>query len=150
MVDAFDAADEPVLSAGALAALAPERWPSLEIRPVRSLVVLAPAFAVDELRQALLEGAAADAAGPADAARPAEAAEPIRLRVWRQDLRVWFRRMPALEAEALAHAAGGTSFAALCEHLAPLCGDAAPAEAALRLLRRWLEDGLLVDTRDAA
>jgi Putative DNA-binding domain len=137
LVEAFDAVDEPVLTAERLSDLGREQWPDLVLRPVRSLVLLAPVFAVEEMRNALLTGGQA---------APICAAPGREVRVWRQDLSVYHRRISSLEATALRLARDGEPFATICSRLAEEAGSQDPAEAVLGLLSRWLDDALLVDT----
>jgi hypothetical protein len=134
MVEAFDAPDDEVLDAAALESLPPAAWPELHVRPVGSLVLLGPCAPADTLRERLLAG---DDVGEV-------ALEPVLLRVWRQDLTVFHRRVDALEHGALAMLRPGASFAALCAWLAERVGDEGAGPAAVRLLRRWLDDALLV------
>ncbi|MEW6268679.1 MAG: DNA-binding domain-containing protein [Thermodesulfobacteriota bacterium] len=133
MVDSFDAADEPVLRAPELETLAPEAWPGLRLRPVRSLVLLGLGAPVDLVRERLLRG---EESG--DVPR-----EPVRLRVWRQEWKVFHRRIDEIEAAALDWLREGATFADLCDWIADRDGDDRAAELALDLLRRWLDDELL-------
>lgn len=133
MVEAFDAPDEAVLAATDLEALAAERWPGLRLVPVRSLVVVAAAAPVDTLRERLR----------ADESIDGVVIEPVLLRVWRQDLTVFHRRMDAVEGDALRRIDRGVTFAALCDWLGERMGEDAATAEALRLLGRWIEDGLL-------
>lgn len=145
MVAAFDAPDERPLTRPALAALEPARWPALEIRPARSLVLLACRFPVDEIRERLLAGEALARAEP----------RPVALRVWRQDLRVYLRRIDPLEETVLRAASRGATFGDLCERIidgsagaaaSPASDAHSAAEGVLRLLDVWLDDELLLDT----
>jgi hypothetical protein len=134
LVDSFDAPDDCVLTRESLETLAPEAWGSLHLRAVRSLVVLELGFEVDTARERLL------ASGSAEVARTAQT-----LRVWRQQFRVYYRRMDETEARAVERlAGGGLSFAELCAWLAEETEEAEAAPAALRLLECWLSDELLV------
>jgi hypothetical protein len=130
---AFDAPDEDVLEAADLASLAPESWPDLEIRPVASLVLLSCTTPVDVVHERLLAGE--------DVAEPAP--DATWLRVWRQDLQVFQRRTAEREMAALRWVHRGASFGELCGWLAeqPTIDPGAEATA---LLRRWLDDALLV------
>lgn len=134
MVEAFDAADQPVLGRGTLARLAPDAWPTLRIEPVRSLQLLSLAHAVDSAREHLLAGEP-----PTDLRT-----ESVLLRVWRQDLVVYVRRVPPHEMAALRWLFRGATFGELCgvldDGVAPT--DDATATAA-GLLQRWVDDGLL-------
>jgi hypothetical protein len=71
-------------------------------------------------------------------ATPARAA--VNVRVWRQDLRVYHRRIDAAERVALGAVQGAASFADVCEQIA---ADDAVADRAFALLQTWLDDGLL-------
>ena len=134
MVEAFDAADQLVLDRGTLARLAPEAWPTLRIEPVRSLQLLSLTHAADWAREHLLAGEP-----PAD-----PPTESVLLRIWRQDLVVYVRRVPLHEMAALRWLFRGATFGELC---GVLDDGAAPADDATAkaagLLQRWIDDGLL-------
>jgi hypothetical protein len=133
MVEAFDAMDQPVLAEAQLERRPAAAWPSLRLAPVGSLVLLSCTFAVDVLRERLLAKEAAEEPVP----------EPVLLRVWRQEHQVYVRRTGAREMAALRWLHTGAAFADLCAWLAEHNPDD-PASEATALLRRWLEDGLLV------
>jgi hypothetical protein len=65
--------------------------------------------------------------------------------VWRRGDRTVERTIDAAEARALDEIGHGLAFATLCDHLIAHAGEDAP-RVAFDLLRRWLSDGLLVDT----
>ena len=69
--------------------------------------------------------------------------------IWRRDLQIFFRSVNAAEAQAIDASHSGKSFGELCvllcEHLSE---QEAPAYAA-RLLREWIESGLLVGVQSA-
>jgi hypothetical protein len=137
MVDAFDAIDEPVLDRSSLSELPPDAWPALRIAPVRSLQLLSLTSRVDAVREHVLGG---EQAGDV-------ALESTLLRVWRQDLVVYVRRIPLREMAMLRWLHHGTTFAELCgwlEACPPSPEDDDPTMIAARLLQRWVEDGLLV------
>ncbi len=135
LLDAFDAADAPTLTATDLAAVAPQRFARLRF-------ALAPGVQVLRLRRNVPQAWSAWHAGAA-AALPARLPAPVDCLVWRREQRVYFRTLPADEAAALAALRRGRSFGALCGALART-GDAdtAPARAA-QLLATWLDEGLL-------
>lgn len=135
LVEAFDALDQPLLGRPGLAALAPAEWPALLVEPVRSLRLLSCTTPVDSVRECLL---AHQPAGDV-------AAESVLLRVWRQDLVVYVRRVAVPEMAALRWLWRGATFAELCDWLAECAapGENVPATAA-GLLERWIDDGLLV------
>lgn len=134
-VEAFDVPDEVPLRLTDLAALAPEEWPALRLRPVVSLQRLVSAWPVDRLW-----------AEPALAPAPGRTA----VRVWRQDQVVYHCAIEPAEDEALARLVAGEPFASICEAFAEPEGaadaEAAAARAASHLVR-WIEDGLVAGRR---
>lgn len=134
MIEAFDAADEPVLDRAGLGALEPEAWPALTVAPVQSMQLLSLASPADALRERLLANEAPHDVAPATTL----------LRVWRQNLVVYVRRVPELEMAALRWLHHGASFASFCDRLADGIASEDDATAvAAGLLQRWIDDGLL-------
>lgn len=150
MVDAFDAADEDVLVATRLEALDADDWPALRLQPVASSSLLACTTPVDDLREQILACEPADDPAPVagddvnDAPDARRDGASLHLRVWRQDGTVFHRRMDDVEAAALAWMRDGVTFADLCGWLDERTAGDDVASDALRLLRRWLDDGLLI------
>jgi hypothetical protein len=137
MIEAFDATHEQVLDRRMLGGLAPDEWPALRIAPVCSVRLLSLTTPVDVARERLL---ASEPAGEV----PTEATW---LRVWRQDLVVYVRRIPMREMAALRWLHHGTTFAELCGWLEAGTTSDSPDDAtviAAGLLQRWVDDGLLV------
>ncbi len=134
LIDSFTAADAPLLSGDTLRALAPEAWPALELRSVPSLRLLCATSPIDQTRRKLLDGEPTDL----------ETVGPFTLRVWRRELRVFHKRVPPFEHEALQHIARGTTFADLCEWIAEGDTGEDASEVAVRLLQGWLADELLM------
>lgn len=136
---AFDAAAAPPLQAADLAALSPEQWAGLPLRPQPSAGLLALDWAVEPLWRALQHDAEAELEAPE--------ALGHHLLVWRQGLETRWRSLEAAEAGAVAALLGagpaGLSFAALCELLAEAAGAEAAPALALQLLGQWLADALL-------
>jgi hypothetical protein len=65
--------------------------------------------------------------------------------VWRKGLAVYYRPLENGEAQALEAAAQGATFAGWCEGLSHRLEDTlGAAGAAASLLRRWLDDNLIV------
>lgn len=128
-VDAFDAPGAEPVRAADLAAVAPEDWAALRFTPAPSLGLVDAAWAVHDVWSA-----------PAE--RPAPGC--VRLRVWRQDWKVFHAAMDPIEADALRALVAGAPFADVCEAVAEhVASEEAPAEAG-SLLARWIEDGLIV------
>jgi hypothetical protein len=135
LVEAFDAADAPVLPREALAALPPGRWPELRLVFQPALRRLALGFPVQRLRSEHDAGAA-ELPGTL-------APQPTQLCVWRRDERVFHRALDPPEAAALELACHGASFGQLCETLAARLGEAEAPPRAAALLARWQQDGWL-------
>jgi hypothetical protein len=130
--DAFDAADAPVLTAAALAAVAPEAWPSLRLVLHPSVRLIECGWPVDAVRTA------------ADRGEPITVPAPMttRLCVWRQASSVFHTELELLEFTALVAVAGGASFDHVCAAASEVGeGDASPRVAAA--LAGWLERGWL-------
>ena len=132
---AFDAADRPVPGIDAMAQIAPEDWGSLQVEVQPSVQQLALSYNVPAIFQAVTNQST-----PPPVER---AARPVNWVLWRRDLIVCWRSLDTDEAWALDAAAGGASFAQLCEGLCQWHeADAVPLRAA-GMLRGWLEDQLL-------
>ncbi len=132
-LDAFDAADAPVLGRDALAALPRERWATLRLRLVASLRRIELGWPVERLWAAHERG------------EPAPAIEPSghSTCVWRRDERVLHRSLGPLEDACLAGALAGEPFGALCELVAAAHGDAEAPAAAAGHLAGWLDAGIV-------
>jgi hypothetical protein len=130
ILDAFDAVDAPVLEPVTLAAVPPDGWPALRFRLTPSLRLLQLDWPADEVwKQVQREET------PATPARVA-----VSVRVWRQDLHVYHRRIDAAERAALAAIQSAASFADVCEGVTA-CD--VRADQVSTLLQTWLDDGLL-------
>lgn len=132
-LDAFDAADAPVVGRAALARIPPARWAELRLRFAPSLRLLRLAWPVERL------WAATERGEPAPVIEPA----PHAVLVWRRDERVLHRAADPLEAECLVAALAGEAFGGLCERIAGPQGDEAAPSVAAGLLAGWLDAGLV-------
>ncbi|WP_266170947.1 DNA-binding domain-containing protein [Dyella subtropica] len=132
---AFDATDEPTLSATALVDVPAESWAALRLRSQSHLQILASPYNVDAFRRA--------ADGNKQRPRLRHYDKPRYLLVWRQLLTVRYRLVEADELSALTGATQHETFAQLCERLTEHHdpSNALPRMAAL--LRQWLDDGLI-------
>ena len=133
---AFDGADADPVGIDALAAVAPEQWPTLrfEFHPtVQCLQMRTNAPLV-------FKAQAADAQPPDCVALD----EPQPWLIWRQGLKTQYRSLAADESAALEVMRAGGTFEDLCD---TLCGwhdaDAVPAQAA-GLLKRWVVEQMIV------
>jgi hypothetical protein len=173
-IEVFDGPDAEPLTLDELRTLAPEDFVALKLPVIPNRIRLEVGHAVDDFWRAVEarssahaeehgESAgedgveAAPAAGDASAdedgaedgsqaALAAPTAEGRVLLVWRHELLVYHRPLESIEDEALARAAEGATFGAVCdlvsEHMA--LEEAGPF--AFQLLARWVQDGLIART----
>ena len=132
---AFDASDEPALTFAELAALPPDEWPALSFRLHPSVHLLALTSNAPSLRKASDEQAALPDV--------TYAAKPRHWVVWRKELMSFYRSLDDAEAWALGALNEGADFTALCEGLCDWYKAEHAAPEAARMLRQWVEDGLL-------
>ena len=138
-VDAFDAADRPVLARETLALLAPEKFGSLVLCLGPWAQICAFEHPVDRLWALATRGEKIIAVAPT---------RSTSLLVWRKKEAVVHRRVEPLEEAALTLLGVGTRFDSLCEWAATETGESeAPAQAA-GWLEQWIADGLLAATVD--
>jgi hypothetical protein len=139
MTEVFDAADAAPITVAVLGGVAPQEWAQLAFSFDASVRTLQLSWNAPALWRALTAGASP----PAPEAQP----EPLTWLLWRRDLQIYFRRLGALEAGALARARAGSSFGELCEALSvALDATQAPPRAAA-FLREWVQSGLIVGIR---
>lgn len=133
ILDVFDATDAPVMDAGVLAAVRPERWPDLRFELTPSLRVLDLEWPVHEVWTAVQRGEVP--------ARPARTR--TMLRVWRQRYSVFHCPIDPAEGAALAAITSGARFAEVCDRITPGAGQSDGSARVLALLQAWLGDGLI-------
>lgn len=134
--EAFDAPDAVPLTADEVMALPPEAWETLSFTPLPSLRLLALDFEVpqawqrrEEVEPGNLEVAAAGSS--------------VRWAIWRPELVSNFRSLEPDEAAMLDAMIENRPFPDLCEAIVPLVGGAAAPARAARLLRSWVEGGMI-------
>lgn len=132
---AFDAADDIALTVGDLAMLSPEAWPARCFGLRASVRLVELAWSVESIWHALSEDGNAETGPP-------EANEHTLL-VWRSDLDCQWRSLGAAEAAGLQALVAAEPFAQICERIVRVDEDISATDAAL-MLRRWVEDGMLV------
>jgi hypothetical protein len=135
MVEVFDARDAEVASREDFAAVAPERFASLRFELQPSVLRLALDWPVVGIRIAHDQ--------ETELALP-DCSSPEHALVWRQDERVFYRKLAADEADALERASQGASFGELCVHVAEHVGEESAPGRVAGWLMRWLADGCLV------
>lgn len=132
---AFDGPDAPVATLADLAGVAPEAWAQLGLQFHPTCARMRLAFNTLALWQALDR----DETPPAAALLP----QPTQLLIWRQAQSPHFRSLDAFEACALDDQRGGMSFASTCEAQARRFPATDVVAEMGRVLRRWIEEGLL-------
>jgi putative DNA-binding protein len=132
LLGAFDAPDAAPIGAERLKAMSPEDWATLRFELTPSLRIVEARAPVDDVWNAVREGREP----------PVVTARPTTLRVWREDLTVFHRKIDALEHEALRGV--GLGFGAMCERAAALVGEEHAALELARLVDRWIFDRLIV------
>ena len=147
--DVFHGPASPSIDAQALAGVAPDVWPRLRFG-------VAPAVRWLRVRTSTLPTwrAASDGVPPPDPNAEIAGCVVWRSRAPDHDDQVWHRAATLAEVAALDAAAGGATFASICEifaaHLPSWQADGAEAaRAALEALVRWLGDGLLSGVTDS-
>ena len=136
-VEVFDGPDAEPLTQEGVAALG-DGLPELALAWVPASVVVPLAWTVDELWSAIED--------EQPTTEPVEQARMVL--VWRRDLSVLHRTLDADEGRLAAMVARGASFAAVCEVLGELHGDAA-TNRAVELLLRWLGASALSTSRSS-
>jgi hypothetical protein len=144
IVEVFYAPDARAVARAELAAVAPDRWPALRFALAPALRIVRCDWPVHEIRERFDR----EEDGAAWAAAPALAPEPTALRVFRTGERVRYRAMPRDEHDALAAAAAGETFAAICERVTGAVGEADAARRSAELLGAWVADGLIAELAD--
>jgi hypothetical protein len=136
-VEVFDGPDADPLTQEAVAALG-EGLPELALAWVPASVVVPVAWTIDDLWSAIED----------EEPVPEPVADARVVLAWRRDLSVLHRTLDADEARLAPLLAQGTSFAAVCEVLGELHGDAASSRA-VELLVRWLGAAALSTSRSS-
>lgn len=133
---AFDGADAEPVEVEALAAVAPDQWPSLRFQFHPTVQCLQMRTNAPVLFKALSAEAPLPDGVALDAPQP--------WLIWREDLKTQYRSLTADENAALEVMRAGGTFEALCD---TLCAwhdlEAVPAQAA-GLLKRWVVERMIV------
>jgi hypothetical protein len=134
--EAFDAPDALPLTAKALSAIPLTAWPELRLHLHPSVRRLNFRWHVPAVWQAVDRH---ETPTP-----PVRNEPPMPWLIWRRDLKNYFRSLQQDEAWALDAIRAGLTFGEICEGLGQWMVDREAAVRAARLLRLWVEEGLLV------
>jgi hypothetical protein len=139
LTEAFDAEDAPLLTRQDLSGVAPDAWSGLRLGTSPPLRVLSLRWPVQGVRERF------DQEGEEECwdSPPALESRATHLRVWRREETVYYREIPALEAELLRKLKRGEDFGALCEGVAHVVGEESAAARTAAFLEAWLSAGLL-------
>lgn len=133
---AFDAPDRSAIDESVFATVQAEQWPALQFGFHPSVRVLELTTNVASLFKALSE----DSQLP-----PPGVVEARDWLIWRPQLTPRYRSLPHDEAAALRCALEGGTFSDLCELLCEWHDASQVAVTAVRLLKQWIAEALIVD-----
>jgi hypothetical protein len=134
LIEVFHAPDAVPLDAAQMRAIPPEGWPALKLGLSPAHQILELEWDVTPILKAVEEGAQ-----PSAAARDA-----VRMLVWRNRNRVYYRAIDSAERAELDAIEKGTTFAEICEMIASSVEEGDPAVAINQRLESWLREGLLI------
>lgn len=134
--EVFDALDARAITSAEIAAIPAEAWPRMRLRFQPCLRQLDLGWNVVEYWQAMHDK------GPLPA--PRLAATRVHWLLWRRSLAVRWRSLAVDEGLALTAAMDGAPFGEICEHLGEPGADQDTALRAASLLKRWVEDELIL------
>lgn len=133
---AFDCADVDPLAPETLARISPQHWPKLCFKLHPSVHLLRLDYSVPQVWKTLQTGTRPPVCQKLPTA--------VTWLVWRKGLRVFFRSLAEPERFALEAVQAGQVFAEICAGLAQQWNYSTDiAQYAARLLRQWLEAGLI-------
>lgn len=141
MTETFDAADMSVIQLDDLARLAAEHWGELRFSVHPSVQRLELTWNAPAIWNAVQQKQEPPA--------PEYTELPLTWLVWRQELKTWFRSLPADEAWAWQAACTDHSFADICGGLCRWQDEVSVPAAAASMLQRWINDGLISSIRPA-
>ena len=141
LADAFDGPDAEPLGIEALAAIQPEDWPNLVLKPHPTAIRLTFKTNAADIWSALKD----EEAPP----KPEHLTEPQAIVVWRQDFMARFRPLSAEEAMMWDEAGNGVRFGVLCEMVATFAGEDDAELRAATYLKGWVDTGMLAGCRTA-
>lgn len=132
---AFDSPAGTPLTINAMAALAPEEWPTLQVKPTPSLQWLRCEFNSVAIWRSVKD--------EADFPESQTLASPHVCVIWRSELVCSYHSLESAEADALDGLLNQAwNFSELCAALAVTYGEGAPLQA-VTWLKQWVQDGLL-------
>lgn len=133
--DAFDATDDPAISAEEIKSIPPAHWADMRIGLHASVRRLDLGWNVPQLWQAIDQDAKAVEPEPVD--------PPISWLIWRQELKTLFRSLDVDEARLVDGCLQHETFAELCTNLCEWVDEQHAAPRAVTFLTRWCESGLI-------
>jgi hypothetical protein len=134
LIEVFHAPGAVPLDAPQMRALPPKDWPALKLRLSPAHQILELEWDVAPILKAVEEGV--------EPSQPTR--REIRMLVWRNSNRVYYRAIDSAERAALDAIGKGTTFAEMCEVIASGVEDGDPSVAINQRLETWLRDGLLI------
>jgi len=132
--EVFQGPDAATLEPDALRSIAPADWPALKFRIQPAAQILPLDWQVSELLRAVEDHREW---------KPA-AQGAVKVLVWRNNARVFYRDLEKIEADALEAISRGATFSEICDLIAADTSIEDPIATINRMLARWLSDRLLI------
>ncbi len=133
LLDLFDVADAVPLSKDRLAAIPAEQWESIPLSLVPGCRLFQSPWPLDQIRQAIVR----------NQTNKHWQRCTTYLQIWRQDFKVYYATLQAMEYQLLRTVLRGTNFGQVCERVAVQLGvEEAPLVAAQQL-KCWLNQDIL-------
>lgn len=139
LATAFDAADDPAATEEGVARLPSHLWPVMVPVPHASVQRLRTEWDVAAFWKSVSEGNP----GHTPSLPLSRFDPPAEWMIWRQALKVYYRRLSTEEAWALDAALHSAGFGEICDGLRQWNNEDAVAARAAEILKSWLKDGLL-------
>ena len=135
MTLAFDATDEPVLTISSVGSIPAESWAQMSFSVYPSIQRLECSWNVVSLWKAVN----AEKKPPV----PTKGNASLSWIVWRKELKIYFRSLPAEEAWALDAVIAGSEFAEICGGLCQWFDETLVAAHAAAMLKTWISEEMI-------
>jgi hypothetical protein len=136
LIDSFHAVDAALLDRAAVQSIPPDEWPALMLRLHPATRVLRLQWRVDGILRAVEQ----------NEQLPEAVEASVTMVVWRRQAQVFYRVAEPIEEIALNLIERGSNFSAVCESIGNVASDEDVPLLINRIVVRWLDDGLLVNS----
>jgi len=132
---AFDAANDPAVTAADVAKIPAKAWPAMALTPHASLQRLNLEWDVPQFWKAVDKKERPE--------RPKKNEFALAWVLWRRELNIYFRSMSVAEAWAVDAMRSGKCFADICAGLCESIDELQVAQHAAGMLKSWVADGMI-------